>query len=287
MDAPLDQAPQVHNRPSELTPLADAMLRALKPDEAAPSEPPPADEPDQPAAVPDEAPQAASEPPDEVQQIALDDIWDHEISIANSDDKITVGELKNRYQDLQGVEKMRAETESARDEFRREQMVLRQQFETLASMLPKESITPELVQQAEQLVSEGVEAERRRTLQVLPEWADQATEQAARKAIFETELQGYGLSLGEVQMLQDHRLLKYLADKTATSKRLQVIKAEPERQKAVKPQSKAPPRTAQDEIASIKADRKAGRITEEQALTAAMLASLKGQKHGAQQRTNR
>lgn len=266
-----------------LTPMAQTLVDSFKPDEAAPIEPPPADEPVTPAAVPDEAPQAAPEPPDEVQSIALDDLWDHKVSVANADEQVSIGDLKNAYQDQAGISKLKADTETARDAFRAEQLQHQQVIEGLFMALPEEYRTPEMVQQVQQQLGDQAARAKQAISGLFPEWQDTAAE-ARDRALIHGELAPYGYSLTQVNAITEPGILAYLVKEGQKNARLDQIKAQPDAQKGITPKGKAPPRSSSDNIARIKADKEAGRISEQDALTAVMAESLRGQKHGTRRR---
>lgn len=146
------------------------------------------------------------------------DLYDVEISLAEGREPVTLGELKDSYQDQAAhAEKVDALAERE-SRSTNKMMQARRQLEELVGLLP-EGIPPEMVARAEALDAEKVKTEQRLILEVIPEWGN-AAQLAADSKLIRAHLLPYGFSDSEIGMIQDHRLAKYVLDQAKREQRV-------------------------------------------------------------------
>ena len=146
------------------------------------------------------------------------DLYDVEISLAEGREPVTLGEMKDAYQDQAALtEKVDALAERE-SKSTNKMMQARRQLEELVQLLP-EGIPPEMVARAEALDAEKVKTEQRLILEVIPEWGN-AAQLAADSKLIRAHLLPYGFTDSEIGMIQDHRLAKYVLDQAKREQRV-------------------------------------------------------------------
>jgi len=138
-------------------------------------------------------------------------IYDEQVKVNNGQEAetLTVGQLKDYYQEHRGLEQERETWTNTRTEQENELLVTRQQLLGIAQHLG--DVKPELIQQIAQQEQARVEQQRALMLTAIPEWQDEARLKADRDAITELAI-GYGLNELELNQVQDHRFVKMLRD---------------------------------------------------------------------------
>lgn len=79
----------------------------------------------------------------------------------------------------------------------------------LWAALPPAALKPEVLEKAREKYETRLKTERNRTLEVIPEWRDDAVMKREREALAE-HLEGYGFPKGYLESIYDHRTLKYI-----------------------------------------------------------------------------
>ena len=123
---------------------------------------------------------------------------------------MTLGQVKDRFNDVLNVEQARASLADERTESQNEVLVARQELQNVIAMLG-DSLSPELLQHARQANSTMIAQEAAEIVEILPQWKDNAVFQADRTNINEL-LASYGFSTAELSNLYDHRLIKLSYD---------------------------------------------------------------------------
>ncbi len=170
------------------------------------------------AGVPDEPPPEGEQPPpdaDKPEPPSID--YDLVIPISASDgegeggESQTISQLKDHYQATKSLESDREAWEETRRGQENEQMVARQQLNTLAVMLGE--VKPELLKAAQEHQALNAEHEARMLLQVKPEWATPAVKKQATDDMLVTALD-YGFTEQQFMGIDDHKIIKLLHDYT-------------------------------------------------------------------------
>jgi len=221
-----------------------SLLRSEQP----PDEPESQDAPGAPDEPPPEAEQA--EPVDDKPEPPAID-YDLVIPISASDgegeggESQTISQLKDHYQATKSFATDREQWDETRREQENEQMVARQQLNSLAVMLGE--VKPELLKAAQEHQALNAEHEARMLLQVYPKWAEPEVKKQASAAMLDTAKQ-YGFTEQQFMGIDDHRIIKVLHDYTvmlnkakAGRKKLAEVPKPPKAQKPASPQIKPQP----------------------------------------------
>ena len=215
------------------------------------------DEPEEPNSPEKEAaePEAGREPeePEEVQaepekaEVEID--YELVIPMPDGRDSMTLGQMKDRVNELERTDQQLIERENA---------LMRQQAELTEAMEQMGGIPPALQQQAAQRNEQRLRQEHDLMLKAIPEWSEKETFDRDRALIFETAKQ-YGLD-NEIGQISDHRIVKLLRDFSrllGKSTEAETLKKEIHTASTVKGK-KAAPRTKQSEIDKLADQAKAG-----------------------------
>jgi len=167
---------------------------------------------------PVEAPPAGKQPePDDdpTEPPAID--YDLVIPISASDgdgeggESQTISQLKDHYQASKSFESDREAWDETRRDQENEQMVARQQLNSLAVMLGE--VKPELLKAAQDQMAFNAEHEAQMLLKVYPKWAEPEVKKQASAAMLATAKQ-YGFTEQQFIGIDDHRVIKVLHDYT-------------------------------------------------------------------------
>lgn len=154
-------------------------------------------EPDREEEEPEEAAQEATE---EAQQPDID--YDLEIPMPDGREAMTLGQMKDKVNELERTESQMIERENA---------LLRERQELDKVMAAVGEIPPELRQQADAMNQQHLQQERGKMLEAIPEWSDRETFERDRTAIAEVGHK-YGFSDIEIGTIADHRVIKFMRD---------------------------------------------------------------------------
>ena len=187
---------------------------------------------------------------------------------------VTVGELKDMYSDLIAVKTKASETETARDEFGREQLLARQEFDAMVAMLPPEARSPEFLAATQQRIQQHNRAETVKLLKIVPEWSD-PQQVADDQRLINKHASRYGFSAAEISLISDHRMLKYLRDNARAEMRLANVELKQAEPKAMAPTQKRGRRTGSDTIADIKTAAAEGKVSKRVAAGQVLVEALK------------
>lgn len=184
-----------------LNPLAEKPTADSAP--AVPDEPPPDADAEKLETAPDD---------DESQKPEID--YDQEISInvGSEAEKLTIGQLKDHYQNSREFQQERDTWEGVRMDQQNENLVARQQVVEIAAMLG--DVNPELITRLNNQRAATARQQSELLLQTFPEWADTEVKARDRVGLLET-WKVLGFSDTEFgTLLTDHRFVKGLSDLT-------------------------------------------------------------------------
>jgi len=216
--------------------------------------------------------------PDE-SPLDLEKLYKTKVHIEDGEEHIavTVGELKDMYRELHQVKNKASETDKARDEFGREQLLARQEFDAMVAMLPPDALTDEFRASTRERIQQHVRAETVKMLRIVPEWSDPQQADDDRRLINKHAAK-YGFSAHEVGLISDHRMLKYLLDNARTEVRLDGVKLKQAETKAMSPTAKPGARSKSDKLADISAAAREGRMSKREAQGQILREALTGGK---------
>lgn len=124
-------------------------------------------------------------------------------------ESLTIGELKDKVKDVVNLETRETQFDQRRS--RQEGDLLRAQTEmrSLLAMLPKDAISPEMVERVRKQHDAKMGQERRLTLQVIPEWDDESTRETEIQSMSDF-LQEHGFDDSFIATIVDHRALRFI-----------------------------------------------------------------------------
>lgn len=99
------------------------------------------------------------------------------------------------------------------------------ELQDLVNMLPKNAVTPELLQVIANKRAAAVEREHGLTLTAIPEWNDSDKEATERTSMRE-HLSAYGFAPGYLDSIADHKTLKYIRDNMQRQQRIERVLAQ-------------------------------------------------------------
>lgn len=189
-------------------------------DEDTPEDEPP---PRAPTGEEDEAPDddaGEGEPDDDAGPGTIDDVAKrlgltrkelNAVEVEVNGDKMTLGELKAKLPELVKLDQSRAEWEESRDKQGLEVLDARRRVYALVEAFPAGSIPPALMQRIEADHSETLKREAAMLHSARPDWADPTYREASLKGMAEVAGK-YGITLGDLRSVSDHRQLLLLQD---------------------------------------------------------------------------
>jgi hypothetical protein len=95
-----------------------------------------------------------------------------------------------------------------------------QELQALMTALPKTELKPETLEEIRKRHEATLKVERTKTLEVIPEWRDEAIRKQDITGMVE-HLTGYGLPATYLQTVSDHRVMKYVRDNYLRKQRLE------------------------------------------------------------------
>jgi hypothetical protein len=176
-------------------------------------------------------------------ELKPEDLYKVKVPMANGE-SLTLGEIKDLAAGSGDLTEREMRFEE--DRSRREGELLRAQSElqTLIAALPKGAIKPEVLEAVQARHTATLKRERELTLDVIPEWRDEAKRTEEITGMIE-HLKGYGFPENYLGTLTDHRSLRYVRDNWRREQRVrkaleQVGKGAPPATGKSKPSGRAP-----------------------------------------------
>lgn len=198
-----------------------------------------------PDAQPPEAPETGAEPepaaetPLDVaglaEKLGVDPakLYEVRVPLPNAAEPVTLGQLKDAWQDAQAIEAQRSEVTKLRGEWHADQLRQQRELDEILTAIRPEAISPELRGAVEKVNRERLSREAEALLRTVPEWADSKTRETDLAGMAAT-LSTYGITRTDLDALTDHRVLRAF-------RRL----AQLERAVEAKPVPRQPPRAQQ------------------------------------------
>ena len=176
--------------------------------------------------------------------VELDDLYKLEISQAEDGTPVTVENLKDFYAKQEDSTLREIEFEERRTRQESELLQAQEELRELMAALPENAIKPEVLQKVRAKHDAQVQLERRRTLEVIPDWQDEKTRTADIEGMAE-HLQQYGYPVDHLERVADHRQIKYIRDNWQREQRIRkalekVRAGKPNPTSKQKPARKAP-----------------------------------------------
>lgn len=179
-------------------------------------------------------------------KVKPEDLYKVRIAMKDGAEPVTIGELKDRVGELVEHDRRVLEFDNRRIKQEGEIISARQEFRTLLELLPKEAITPALIEKVRRIHTEQMSQEVTRLKEVVPEWQDQKTYQQEFGEI-QKYLGRWGFDATILNTLTDHRALKFVRDSWLRDKRIEAALV-----KVTKPAAKGKSPSAKGKTAAVK-----------------------------------
>ena len=176
--------------------------------------------------------------------LELDDLYKLEIAQAEDGTPVTIEHLKDNHAKQADFSLHEMEFEERRTQQESDLMQAQEELRELMAALPEKAIKPEVLQKVRDKHDAQVTLERRRTLEVIPDWQDETTRTADIEGMAE-HMKQYGYPVDYLERVADHRQIKYIRDNWQREQRIRkalakVKAGKPNPTSRQKPASKAP-----------------------------------------------
>lgn len=141
----------------------------------------------------------------------LDDLYKLEITQAEDGTVITVENLKDYHAKQTDFSMREIEFEERKTQSESQIMQAQEELRELMAALPEKAIKPEVLQKVRAKHEAQATLERKRTLEVIPEWQDAKTRTADLEGMSE-HMKQYGYPVNHLERVADHRQIKYIRD---------------------------------------------------------------------------
>ena len=151
--------------------------------------------------------------------MGLDDLYKLEISQADDGTPVTIENLKDFYAKQEDSTLREIEFEERRTQQESELLQAQEELRELMAALPEKAIKPEVLQKVRAKHDAQLQLERRRTMEVIPDWQDEKRRAADIEGMAE-HLQQYGYPVNHLERVTDHRQIKYIRDNWQREQRI-------------------------------------------------------------------
>ena len=133
------------------------------------------------------------------------------VPMPNGQEALSIGELKDKIGELSGFEMRVMEFDERRIKQEGDLLKSHAELRDLLGMLPKEAITPAVLDKLRRNQDNTLKVERQRALEHIPTWRDEKSRDADIAVMNET-LADYGFDAGFLDTVVDHRAVKFVRD---------------------------------------------------------------------------
>lgn len=174
----------------------------------------------------------------------LDTLYKLQISLDDSDEPVTIEQLKDSYKQRGDFDLQVMQFEETRTQQEAELLRAKSELNEILQALPKNAVRPDVLEKIRTRHEQQMKVERAKTLEAIQSWQDQDRRTADLAAMSE-HLSQYGFARDYLAGIQDHRLFPYIRDNMLREKRVRealakVRNGKPEKAATPKPQKKAP-----------------------------------------------
>ena len=158
----------------------------------------------------------------------------------NGAEPLPIGELKDRIGELVDLETREMQFEQRRMRTEGETLRAQAEMRELMALIPRDKITPELVNKIRQRHEATQKKERELTLETIPDWQNETRRTEDISGMIEM-LGDYGFDESFITTVVDHRALKFIRDAYLTQKRIKAALAKvtvPQKKGGHRPSSK-------------------------------------------------
>lgn len=178
----------------------------------------------------------------------LDALYKLEVSLSEGGEPVTIEQLKDSYKQRDDLSLRELEFEERRTQQEGELLRASAELQEILQALPANAVKKDVLDKIRARSEQTAQTERQRTLEVIPEWKDDARRTDDIKAMVE-HLGSYGIPKNYLNQVMDHRHFKYIRDNMLRERRVReaiakVKAGKPEGGKPSRPQDKAPAKRA-------------------------------------------
>ncbi len=176
----------------------------------------------------------------------LDSLYELTINFDDSDEGVTVEQLKDSYRQRSDFDIERMEFEEQRTQAVNQLVREKAELQELLSELPATALKPETLNKLRERLESEKQVEREKTLELIPDWKDEDRRAQDIKEMSE-HLVEYGFTPTELASIKDHRWFRYIREAMRREQRIkaalaQVRKKAPDNVGGTPPQPKPPKR---------------------------------------------
>ena len=154
--------------------------------------------------------------------LTVEELYGVALPLGDGRDPVTLGTLKDRFNELARVDDARGLLDEQRTDFENNMIRSRQELSAIIAQLPE--IPPALLQQAVQAQRTHLDTERAALREAKAEWKDPEVFRAAQDQMLET-VEVYGFNRTDLDMVLDHRLVKLVYDYSQLKKKFAAANA--------------------------------------------------------------
>lgn len=144
-------------------------------------------------------------------KMTAEDVYAIKVPMPNGAEAVTIGDLKDRVGELVDLESRELAFDQRRQKSEGELMRAQQEMRELMAAVPKEHLTPALLDKARRRHDATMNMERERTLEFIPAWNDERKMEVDKTGM-RTFMGEYGFDDTFLDTIVDHRALKFVRD---------------------------------------------------------------------------
>lgn len=144
-------------------------------------------------------------------KMSAEDMYAIKVPMPNGAEAVTIGDLKDRVGELVDLETREMAFDQKRQRSEGELLRAQQEMRELLASVPKEHLSPALLDKARRRHEATLNAERERTIEFIPSWNDERKMETDKTGMREF-LGEYGFDDTFLESVVDHRALKFIRD---------------------------------------------------------------------------
>jgi hypothetical protein len=153
-------------------------------------------------------------------KLTAEQVYAIKVPMANGAEPITLGKLKDRVGELVDLETRELQFDNRRVKAEGELLRAQTEMRELLALVPKDQIKPEMVEKIRRRHEATQAAERRATLEHIPEWQDEERRTKELQSMVEL-VEDYGFGAEFLTTVVDHRAIKMIRDYMLMRTRIQ------------------------------------------------------------------
>lgn len=179
-------------------------------------------------------------------KVKPEDLYKVRVAMKDGAEALTIGELKDRVGELVEHDRRVLEFDNRRVKQEGELINARNEFRTLLGLLPKDAITPQLLEKVRNSHTEMMTQQVNMLKEVVPEWNDSKT-YTQEVGEIKSYLKRWGFDSSIWDTITDHRVYKFVRDSWLRDKRIEAALA-----KVQKPTTQSKRPSAKGKTAAVR-----------------------------------